>query len=361
MHQHLTVTPEQYRSHYLDSDRAQWRFALVLFAVPNLGFISFDYALFGFSTMFYVFIGLRLLHVSYSAWLWFFLPRLDNATIAYRYMAVWCHLGVAIILINALGRPAAYFGHYVFEVYAMLVLFAAVPLPPKLQLSAALTYLPFSLYILFAYKAPPLALYTGNVVFVLVLTVVSGYLISTRIQRYRMSALAARIELEAQARTDPLTGIANRRAFMDWVQVELARHDRSGTTLSVLMLDIDHFKAINDRYGHSAGDLLLTEFAQRIAIGLRAYDQFARMGGEEFVIVLPDCTMEEAATIAERLRESVAARPFAAKEEQVPMTMSVGVTRLLDGETSIDGALRRADTALYQAKDAGRNRIGLIG
>lgn len=359
--QRLTVTPEQYRSHYLDSDRAQWRFALVLFAIPNLGFLSFDYALFGLSAMFYAFLAVRLVHIAYSLWLWRRLPGMTDALRAQHLMLVWCYLGIAIILINALGRPPEYFGHYVFEVYALLVLFAAVPLPPRMQLSVALVYLPISLGILFLYKKPPLALYTGNVLFVLLLTVVSGYLISVRIDRYRTSALAARLELEAQARTDPLTGIANRRAFMDWARIELSRHDRSGKSLAVLMLDIDHFKAVNDRYGHSAGDLLLVEFAHRIAAGLRAYDQFARMGGEEFVIVLPDCSYDEAIVIAERLRESVVAKPFTANDAQVSMAVSIGVTRLHDEETTIDGALQRADAALYSAKESGRNRVEVIG
>lgn len=355
--QRLTVTQAQYRSHYLDSDRAQWRFALLLFSIPIVGFVWSDYVLYGLSTTFYLFVTIRAIHVAYSAWLWHVLPRINDADKSYRLMLIWCFLGVVFLLINALGRPPEYFGHYVFEVYAVLVLFAAVPLPPAMQLGAALMYLPASLLILFTYKQAPLPIYNGNVVFVLLLTVVSGYLISLRIHRYRMAVLIARVELEAQARTDPLTGIANRRAFVDWTHGELSRHDRSGKALTILMLDIDHFKAVNDRYGHSSGDLLLVEFAQRISAGLRAYDQFARMGGEEFVVALPDCELAEALTIAERLRESVAAQPFTAIDEKVSMTVSIGVTSLHDGESTIDGALKRSDTALYRAKDSGRNRV----
>lgn len=357
----MRVTEEQFRAHYFDADRAQWRFAMVLFSFPVIAFGWFDYALYGLTPAFYGFITVRLLLLTFSIWLWFHLPRVESAATADRLLAVWGILGIAIIVINAIGRPRDYYGHYVFEVFAVLLFYSAVPMPPRRQLALMMLYLPVALAILIFYKQAPIPIYTGNVSLVLVLTVASGYLISRRIDRYRMTALVARLELEQQARTDPLTCIANRRAFMEWAGAEVARQDRNNRPLSLLMLDIDHFKAVNDQHGHAAGDELLVEFTQRVAAGLRRYDQFARLGGEEFLIALPDCDLSEALHTAERLRRGIASAPFSATGQAVAITASVGVTRLHGGETRVEGMLKRADAALYAAKDAGRNRVEAVG
>ena len=356
-------TVEQYRAHYLDADRAQWRFALLLFAVPALAFVWFDYALYGLSDVFYWFALLRGVLLVYSAWLWRYLPQVKDAERADRWLMLWGVLGILVIFVNAIGRPRAYYGHYVFEVFALLLYCAAVPMPPIKQLALTLFYLPIALAILLFYKTPPMAIYTGNVLFVLVLSVVSGYLISKRIDRYRMAAFAAQLDLEHQARTDSLTGIANRRAFMDWSAAEVARHDRNSQhspPLSLMMLDIDKFKTVNDEHGHSAGDTLLVEFARRIGSALRPYDHFARLGGEEFVVALPDCDLAAATSSAARIAEIVSSAPYHVMNQPIRITVSIGVTQLHADETAIDGALKRADAALYDAKLAGRNRVEVL-
>lgn len=356
----MLPTPEEYRAHYLDADRTQWRFALALFAVPAIVFVWFDYALFGFSSQFFVFVALRAVLLAYTAWLWTYLQRLRVATRADRLIMLWGVLGILITLINAIGRPTEYYGHYVFEVFALLVFYAAVPLPPNKQLVITLLYLAVSLAVLFLYKTPPLAIYTGSVAFVLVLSVVSGYLISRRIDRYRMAAFVAQIHLERQARTDPLTNISNRRAFMEWATIELARRDRGGQPLSLLMLDIDKFKRVNDDHGHVAGDAILVELTRRIGSVLRRYDQFARLGGEEFAVVLPNTGMDEAKRIAERIRDVVSRDMYEVPGGTMSLTVSTGVTRLHDGELQIDSALKRADAALYAAKLRGRDRVEVV-
>lgn len=357
----MSPTPEQYRAHYLDADRAQWRFAIVLFALPVTVFIGFDYAVFGRSSKFYAFAALRLLQLIYSAWLWAELSRVKDATRADRWLMIWWLLGTLVILATALGRPTDYFGHYVFEVFTLLFFCAAVPMPPNKQLALMLLYLPFSLGILLFYKTPPIAIYTTNAVFMLLLTVGSGYLISRRIDSYRMSAFVAQLDLERQARSDALTGIANRRAFMDWAATEVARSDRSHQPMAVMMLDIDQFKAVNDEHGHAASDAVLIEFARRIAALLRRYDQFARLGGEEFAIALPDCELAEAQQTAQRIRDGVSRAPYVVMNRNIRVTVSIGVTRLHGGELLIDAALKRADTALYEAKQAGRDRVEVVG
>lgn len=164
-------------------------------------------------------------------------------------------------------------------------------------------------------------------------------------------------ELNRLATLDALTGIGNRRVFYTRAEAELSRCLRKAMPLSVLMIDLDRFKAINDTLGHAAGDETLRRFAALVAPHLREYDFFARLGGEEFAVLLPDASEEVAFAIAERLRELIAAERLPVPGFAVPTTASIGVAQLLDGERSIDRLMHRADRALYAGKSGGRNRV----
>lgn len=172
-------------------------------------------------------------------------------------------------------------------------------------------------------------------------------------ERKRMEA-----ELHVLASTDPLTGLANRRQFMIWVEDELARIKRFGQTdASLLMLDLDHFKRINDSHGHAAGDAVLCAFARTIAGQLRQTDRAGRLGGEEFAILLVGTDLDGAEEFAERLRQETAAMRVASVAETLHVTVSIGISALHPDDASPDAVLHRADAALYRAKEAGRNRI----
>jgi len=165
-------------------------------------------------------------------------------------------------------------------------------------------------------------------------------------------------EFERQAQSDSLTGISNRRHFNALGQRELSRIRRQNGTLSALALDIDYFKRINDRYGHHTGDQVLKAVADFCARQLRENDVFARMGGEEFAIVLPDTGVETAAQVAGRLREGVEKLKVALdSEETVSLTISIGIAGFSGPEDTLDSLLKRADKALYAAKGSGRNRV----
>lgn len=161
----------------------------------------------------------------------------------------------------------------------------------------------------------------------------------------------AKIELERLTVTDTLTGIGNRRHFHQKMQEEISRAKRNEYELSVIMFDIDHFKRVNDRYGHDVGDEVLKEYTKLISSSLRETDVFSRIGGEEFIIILPNANKENAMKIAEKLRSTVEAY-----KKVVPITMSFGVTQYIKGE-DIEFILKRVDNALYMAKDSGRNRV----
>ncbi|HEX5393493.1 MAG TPA: diguanylate cyclase [Rhodocyclaceae bacterium] len=169
---------------------------------------------------------------------------------------------------------------------------------------------------------------------------------------------AIELRLAEEAHTDALTGCANRRHFMEQARAELARVIRYGGALSVLMLDIDHFKTVNDRYGHPVGDLALQTLAHVCRGALREADLIGRLGGEEFAVLLPETGCEKAQEVAERLRQDLKATEIPiAGQPPFHITASIGVATRPHGETQIEEVLRRADQALYDAKETGRDRV----
>lgn len=167
-------------------------------------------------------------------------------------------------------------------------------------------------------------------------------------------------ELREMATTDYLTGLANRRHFLPRVTEEIARLERNGHRAVVMMLDLDHFKAVNDNFGHSAGDAVLRHFAHLMRDCLRKTDTPGRVGGEEFSVLLPDTAIEAALHLAERLRARVEQVPVNVHGLSIPVTVSIGLTPLCSTDMSPDDALQRADKALYQAKSSGRNRVEFL-
>jgi len=164
--------------------------------------------------------------------------------------------------------------------------------------------------------------------------------------------------LKQLSNTDPLTHLHNRRYMMEMLAREIRRAERKGTHLSLIMMDIDHFKKVNDQYGHQSGDAVLQALAKLAAMGLRNYDCAARYGGEEFVLVLPETTHDDAMTMAERIRERIQAHSFTGQIRSLKATISIGVaTYPAPFISSIDDLIREADEALYRAKAAGRNRV----
>jgi diguanylate cyclase (GGDEF)-like protein len=164
-------------------------------------------------------------------------------------------------------------------------------------------------------------------------------------------------DLRLLANTDPLTGALNRRAFLDLGRRETERRRRHGQPLSLLMADLDHFKAINDTYGHAAGDQALKDFYRTCTGLLRDTDSLGRLGGEEFAILLPETGAEGALVLAERLRAATEAIRCSYDGQVFGFTVSLGLATPCDGESTVDTLLRDADDALYRAKEGGRNRV----
>ena len=166
--------------------------------------------------------------------------------------------------------------------------------------------------------------------------------------------------MERASLMDPLTGIANRRSYQKQICEEWDVYTRSGEAFSILMIDIDNFKSINDRFGHWAGDKCLAELAKRIKTNLRGADFIARYGGEEFIAVLPKTDHQGAFAVAEKLRCHVEETRFLYREDRVPLTISIGVSTVRETDKSIRSILDRVDKGLYEAKGSGRNCVTLV-
>jgi len=177
----------------------------------------------------------------------------------------------------------------------------------------------------------------------------------TELKRVQEALAVANAELRRLVTTDPLTGAWNRRYFEEQVALEIERVHRYGNPLALILFDIDHFKSINDRFGHLAGDQVLMEIVGRLRPNLRALDTLARWGGEEFVLLAPHCNLDATAQVAEKLRVLVAMEPFKGAGQ---ITASFGGAEYRLGE-SFDDWLKRVDLALYAAKAGGRNRVYL--
>jgi diguanylate cyclase (GGDEF)-like protein len=181
-------------------------------------------------------------------------------------------------------------------------------------------------------------------------------LVAARQMAAQQENLRLTTELVALATVDPLTGLHNRRSFFEVAEREWTRTARSGAPLTAVMVDVDHFKSINDRCGHAAGDDVLAAVARRCLEELRSVDVLGRYGGDEFIALLPDSATVDAVAVAERVRAAVAAAPVSTDVGPIEVHISVGVATAAGGATSLRALLSQADAALYAAKGRGRNQ-----
>lgn len=193
--------------------------------------------------------------------------------------------------------------------------------------------------------------------------------IRTRLIRHRQQQLEQEVaertrdlveanhKLETLASTDPLTGALNRRRFLEALEAEVERAQRYGHSLALLEIDLDHFKQVNDRYGHAGGDAALCQSVTRISALLRSVDHLGRLGGEEFAVLLPVTGLDGAQQVAARIREALMATPIPYADHAIPITASIGCAEWLQWGETADALLLRADQALYAAKLLGRNRV----
>ena len=186
--------------------------------------------------------------------------------------------------------------------------------------------------------------------------------VGTRLLELEDNLVKAREDMRFKATHDALTGVWNRGSIMETLDREIVRSHREGSSLGVLIADLDHFKSVNDTYGHLAGDCVLREVTKRLQSAVRTYDAVGRYGGEEFLILLPGCNAKETQDKAERLRAAINHLPINTESGSLDITMSAGA--VASGDWPADSAkqiLQMADAALYRAKEEGRNRTIMAG
>ena len=185
--------------------------------------------------------------------------------------------------------------------------------------------------------------------------------VQLKIKSLQDSLKKSNMALMELSNTDPLTRLSNRRFLMKTLEKELQRCERSQKGLALIMVDVDHFKRINDSYGHQQGDVVLKTLADQMKGCLRDYDMAARFGGEEFALVLPETAIDEAVHVANRLRVAVSELRFPGEYHDIRLTISLGVATYPHNKVrTVDDLIREADRALYNAKEKGRNRVETI-
>ena len=186
-----------------------------------------------------------------------------------------------------------------------------------------------------------------------------GYFFEVTATNVENEILQANQKLLNMANTDPVTNLINRRIMMAKIEQEKDRVDRGGKPFSLIMIDVDNFKQINDEYGHDGGDYVLVSLAEKINFSLRKADVISRWGGDEFLLLLPETILEEGGLVAEKIRQCVLFSPFVYREMDIPVTVTFGVGQC-DRNVGIGVCIRKADQALYRGKQNGKNRVVIL-
>jgi diguanylate cyclase (GGDEF)-like protein len=353
-----------YREHFLRNDIGQALLGLGLLTAPAVFFAYTDFLLYGWSVSFGLLIALRLSLLTFAIFLGNRLRHTTDHRTYDRLVIAWALAGVSTTLIVNLSRPPTFTYHIAIDALILLAAYLIIPthLYARLLVGTGLTLSIVVLFLTGRRVADPMAM---NVVWAsMVLANLMGLTVSCRISTLRRRQFLAMLELQqvrdtlqVMATTDPLTGVYNRRRLMEIASQVLDVALRDRRPLAVIAVDLDHFKQVNDRLGHAAGDDVLAAFARVLREQTRREDVVGRIGGEEFAIVLPRASLQTAREVAERIRLGLHDARVVVDGTVVPVTVSLGVAALRPGDEAPEDLLKRADRALYDAKRRGRDRV----
>lgn len=275
-------------------------------------------------------------------------------------------IGAAVLVLAYFMYSAPRSQSTLIILYLVALMFGVLRLATARMLAlAALTLVAHTLVVWLSFRRYPGFDLNSGILQLVVLGIVlpwfavmGGYVnrLRSRLSDSNHTLTKAVDRIEQIAIRDVLTGVFNRRHLIDTLERERSRAMRVGSPLSLCLVDIDHFKNVNDTYGHAAGDVVLAHFAMLASIGLRANDVFGRYGGEEFLLMLPDTDVKGAAAAAERIRARVEESACPAAAASCRVTVTIGVAGLAAGE-NVESLIARADKGLYAGKEAGRNRV----
>jgi diguanylate cyclase (GGDEF)-like protein len=348
---------EAYRQFYFKQDLKQARITLMILIPPLFSFLWLDYLLLGTSTGFCLSAFGRLLFLALTIYLLLTrLRHIQNPRSYDLFVLAWLGIGGVFQLIGAFLRPADYSGNTV--VFIVIIIFLYFGLPTRLVywiiIGAAYSFVMlFALLFLKDSTGPAEILDT---VLALVAVSAGGLFINRRIYGYKRDNFLAFQRINELASRDSLTGALNRRALLEQAEKEMTRFKRYGKPFCLFITDLDNFKRINDNHGHLEGDAVLKQYVSLVNSEIRSSDFFGRIGGEEFCMVLPETTAEDAVQIAMRISHKCAALDLRSREgDKVALSVSTGVSQVNSLDTSIDMVISRADEALYRAKMEGHN------
>lgn len=202
-------------------------------------------------------------------------------------------------------------------------------------------------------------LFILNLLITVVFLAITSHICELAALNAEKALLSTNKKLAELATTDPVTNLVNRRIILSRIEQEKYRMERGSKPFTLIMVDVDNFKQVNDQYGHNGGDYVLVNLAELISMSLRKQDEVARWGGDEFLIMLPETDVEGGQIVAEKIRSRILTTPFEYRETRIPVTVTLGVGTS-DVGIGVGSCIRKADQALYQGKQAGKNRVGII-
>jgi diguanylate cyclase (GGDEF)-like protein len=291
------------------------------------------------------------------------LLKTNNVNVYDRLVIAWMMITIFFLLLLNFARPATFL-NTAFDVIVPFAIYIFSPLKMIYNVALAVGFSTGTLYVDYFHKTGVDALTWSTLTSAQFVAHALGLVSGLQIQSYRRRSFKAYIqEKDAKeqaaylANIDPLTKSMTRQQFFNIAEAEFMRFLRYRRQLSVLVLDADHFKNVNDTHGHYAGDLVLRSLSLVVLEQKRAQDTFGRLGGEEFGLLLPETSLEQAKVVAERIQKVWEQTPSQVDDKLIHSTVSIGVAEVRVTDKSFENVLRRADRMMYKAKEAGRNRV----
>lgn len=349
---------------FFDQDRVMNRIFIVFFSGMSVLHFFSDYTLFGVGRKLFFLGAIRLAYIFFSAATLVGIERVKE----YRYYAMgvflWSLLTLVFIFIVDGTRPKNYMTAVHMNTLLIMAFFVILRLRLELQvIIATLAACSISYQLLFLKDSYPIQTSFNFVISIIVIFSV-GIIFSKQIRGHRIQIIKDKVhekmlndELRMLADTDALTGLFSRRKIRKMLQNEMERKKRYRTSVSVILFDIDFLKQVNDRYGHDAGDMMITQISSILKNSLRQTDAVGRIGGDEFLIVLPNSNLSDAVSLAERINRSINSSVIESNGNQIPLSGTMGLSEVSNSDISIDEQIKCADIKLYEAKKTGRNKF----
>jgi diguanylate cyclase (GGDEF)-like protein len=361
---HLGELEGDYRAFYLKSDIAQSIFSLSIASISILGMLRMDALYFGDQPRLLMLLLIyRIGFVFLTLLFMLAIRRASKVRIYDRLVFGWISFTILFLVLSNFTRPANYLTT-AFDIIVPFAIYVLSPLKVFYSIALAFGFSMGTLYVDHFFKTgvDPVILSAATSAQIVVHAL--GLVSAVQIQSYRRRAFKAYMkEKDAKemvsylANIDPLTKSLTRRQFFSIAESEFLRFSRYHRPFSVLILDLDRFKNVNDTYGHHAGDLVLRSFSLVALEQKRAQDTFGRLGGEEFGLLLPETNLEQAKVVAERIQKTWQNSPVNLDGVPIHSTVSIGVAEAGIEDTTLDDLLRRGDQMMYKAKERGKNQV----